>query len=120
MSKPAFPVVQWQVAGTSSSMVKCDGNQLIGFVTGGTLVSTTMTFSMVPSTAAGGSTGPTYIPVKDSSGLAISFTVTTNSYYGFSQDQIAKFTGVEVFKFVGGSSEAAGTTIQPIIVPRQY
>lgn len=115
MSKPAYPVVQWQIAGTSSSFVKCDGMQLVGFVTGGTLVSTTMTFSMEPAI-----TSAAFIPVKDSTGAAISFTVTTSGYYGFSQDQIAKFTGVEIFKFVGGSSEAAGTTIQPVLIPRQY
>lgn len=114
MGRPAYPTVQWQAAGTTSSMVKCDGNQLIGFITGGTLVSTAITFSMAPSTTA------TFVPVKDSGGSAISFTVTTSGYYGFSQDQIAKFTGVEIFKFVGGSSEAAGTTIQPVFIPRQY
>lgn len=118
MSKPAFPTVAWKATGTSSDIVRCDGNQLVGFVTGATLSSTAMTFSMATTLASAGN--PTFVPVKDSGGSAISFTVAPSGYYGFSQDQIAKFTGVEAFKFVGGSSEAIGTTIQAVLIPRQY
>lgn len=117
MGRPAYPTKTWNVAGTDSEIIKLDGNQLIGFITGATLISTTMTFKMAPTLAV---TSPAFVAVKDSGGSAISFTVTTSSYYGFSQDQIAKFDGVEIFKFVGGSSEAAGTTIQAVFVPRQY
>lgn len=116
MGRPAYPVVKWQVTGTTTPLVKCDGNQLVGFITGPTLSSTTMTFNDVSSF----NQSATPVPIKNSAGTAISFTVTTNSYYGFSQDQTAQFTGVEVFQFVGGASETAGTTIQPIFIPRQY
>lgn len=119
MGRPAYPAVNWQTAGTTSQMVKCDGNQLIGFITGATLVSTTMTFSMVQS-AVLAQTASNFLPVKGSAGTAISFTVAPNGYYGFSADQVNIFTGVEIFKFVGGSSEAAGTSIEAVFIPRQY
>lgn len=115
MSKPVYPYIQWLVTGTKSNILKCDGNQLVGFITPATFSSTAVTFEMTASMIT-----PIWVPIKDSSGSAISFTVTTSSYYGFSQDQIAKFLGVEIFRFVGGSSETAGTLIQPILIPRQY
>lgn len=115
MSKPVHPVIQWLITGTKSNILKCDGNQLVGFITPATFSSTAITFEMTATM-----TSPIWVPVKDSGGSAISFTVTTSSYYGFSQDQIAKFNGVEVFRFVGGSSETAGTLIQPILIPRPY
>jgi hypothetical protein len=114
MARPQAPTIKWQVAGTTTPEYPINGNQVVGFITGGTLVSTAMTFSM--SSTQGG----TYVPVKDSSGAAVSFTVAPSGYYGFSADQIAKFDGIDFIKFVGGSSEAVGTTIQLVIVPRSY
>lgn len=118
MGRPAYPTVSWKAAGTSSDIAKLDGNQIVGFVTGATLVSTTMTFSMVPTLAT--ATNPVFVPVNSSAGTPLSFTVAPNQYYGFSADQQSQFLGVEVFKFVGGSAEAVGTTIRPVFIPRQY
>lgn len=118
MSTPAYPIVSWKAAGASSDILKLNGNQIIGFITGATLVSTTMTFSMVPALST--ATNPAFIPVNGSAGTPISFTVAPNQYYGFSADQQSIFVGVEVLKFVGGSSEAVGTTIRAVIIPRQY
>lgn len=118
MGRPAYPVASWKAAGTTSDILKCDGNQLAGFITLGTLVSTTMTFQMAPVLAI--ATNPVFYPVNNSGGTPISFTVAPNGYYGFTADQQSQFLGVEVFKFVGGSSEAVGTTIRPVFIPRQY
>ena len=116
MSKPNYPKAYWQVSGTTSNFVHTAGQQVIGFITPSTFASTAVTFTM---SASLNDNPPVFVPVKDSTGSAISFTVTTSSYYGFSADQIAKFQGVEVFKVVGGSSEAQGTTVQLVLIPRQ-
>lgn len=118
MGRPAYPQIGWTNAGTTSDLYKLDGNQLVGFITPSNIASSSITFTMVSSLSG----TPTFIPVADSAGSSISFTVTasTAKYYGFSQDQIAKFTGVEVFKVVGGSSEAQGLVLKLVIIPRQY
>lgn len=117
MARPAYPVLTWKAAGTASDILKCDGNQMVGFKTGATLVSTTMIFTMATTLTT---VNPSFVPVNGSAGTPISFTVAPNQYYGFSADQQSIFLGVEVLKFVGGSAEAVGTTIQPVFIPRQY
>lgn len=120
MSKPAHPLIGWNNAGTTSNLYKMDGNQLVGFILPANTASTSVTFTMASSLSTAANS--IFIPVADSSGSAISFTVTasTAKYYGFSQDQIAKFTGIEIIKMVMGSSEAVGFAAQLIIIPRQY
>jgi hypothetical protein len=116
MSKPNYPVVYWQNAGTTSNLIRLGGQQLIGFITPSTFSSTSVTFKMATDLNANPIVS---VPVKDSSGSAISFTVTTSSYYGFSADQIAKFQGIDNLQLVGGSSELQGTTVQLVLIPRQ-
>jgi hypothetical protein len=82
------------------------GQTVCGFFTPAVFASTAVTFS-VCDTKDG-----TYVPLKDSSGSAISFTVSTSGYYGFKNDQISAFQGVKFLKAVGGSSEAAGTVVK--------
>lgn len=119
MSKPLYPLIGWNNAGTNSNLYKTDGNQVIGFIVPATFVSTSVTFQMITSLA---STTAVFVPVCDSSGSAISFTTTTATakYYGFSQDQIAKFTGIEIIKMISGSSEISGVAVQLVVIPRQY
>lgn len=117
--RPQYSKIKWTTTGTKSDLMKLDGNQLVGFLLPVTSVSTSFTFNMASTTAiASGSIA--WIPVADSSGSVISFTTTTTTakYYGFSQDQIAKFTGVEIVQMVGGSSEAANQNIQLVFLPR--
>jgi hypothetical protein len=119
MSRPAFPKIQWNNVGTVSGPFKLDGNQIVGFYLPNTTVSTSITFNAA-TTESIASGGIVWYPVKDSTGAAISFTVTASAYgyYGFSQDQIAKFTGVELLQMVAGSSEAANQNILVSIIPR--
>lgn len=116
MSIPAYPSVQFNAASsnTKSNWVALTGQQLIGFITPSGLTSTAITFNMTPSRQ----TNPiiTY-PVKNSTG-AISFTVTTSSYYGFTQDQREAFEGIENIQLVGGTSETPGTIINLVTIPR--
>lgn len=119
MSRPAYPTIPWTVTGTKSGPFALDGNQLIGFILPSTIASTSIKFNMA--TTKNISTGGiVWIPVDDSSGAQLSFTVnaSTAAYYGFSQDQIAKFTGVELLQVVAGSSETANQNIQMVIIPR--
>lgn len=116
--RPSYLLVPWPTTGTKSQVVKLDGNMLVGFVMPATIASTSLTFNMTSTLSVANQV--TWYPVADSSATTISFTLTasTAKYYGFSQDQIAKFTGVEVFQMVAGSSEAANQAIYAILLPR--
>ena len=119
MSKPSYPLIGWNNTGTKSNIYKLTGLQVIGFITPATIVSTSITFNIVTSE----NNNPVVpILVADSTGSAVSFTTTASKaqYYGFSQDQIAKFTGIELIQMVSGSSEAANSAFQLVLVPRQY
>jgi len=119
MSRPAFPKVQWNNAGTTSGPIKMDGNQIVGFYLPSTIVSTSIKFNAA-TTVQIASGAIVWYPINDSSGAQISFTVNAGAagYYGFSQDQIAKFTGAEILQMVAGSSEAANQNIMIAIIPR--
>lgn len=97
------------------TFTKLVGQQIIGIITPSTFVSTAITFNMCPDLNAAIVLS---LPVKDSSGSAVSFTVTTSGYYGFSQDQIAKLSGVENIQPVCGSAETTGATLQLVLIPR--
>lgn len=107
MTSPAYADAAWHAAGTKSQPVSVPGAQVVGFVTPSDLTSTAITFEMAPDINT-----PVWVPVKDSSGSAISFTVTTGGYYGFNENQVAAFRGVQHLKVVGGSSEAAGRVVK--------
>lgn len=121
MSRPAISLVPWPNAGKTSAPIKLDGNQVVGFILPATIASTAITFK-IATTLNVASGSPVWIPVNDSSGSVISFTVNaaTAGYYGFSQDQIAKFTGCEVLQMNAGTSESANQVIQIVIIPRRY
>lgn len=107
MTSPAYADASWPAAGTKSAPVSIPGAQLVGFVTPSDLTSTAITFEMSPDINT-----PVWVPVKDSSGSAISFTVTTSGYYGFNSNQIDAFRGIQHLKVVGGSSEAANRKVK--------
>lgn len=114
MSSPNYPKAFWQIAGNNSNVVDLDSQQLIGFVTPGTFASTAVT--ILAATTIDG----TYKTVKITvAGTALSFTTTTNSWYGFTADIISELQGVRFIKLAGGSSEAAGTTVELCLIPRQ-
>lgn len=117
--RPALPTIPWTTTGTKSGLFKLDGNQLVGFYLPATIASTSITFNTALTTSIG-SGSIVWVPVADSSGATLSFTVTasTAKYYGFSQDQIAKFSGVELLQMVAGSSETANQIIKLAILPR--
>lgn len=121
MGRPANATIAWPTTGTKSQAFKLDGNQLVGFYLPVTIASTSITFNAATTINVNGAS-VNWVPIADSSGTTISFTVTasTAKYYGFSQDQIAKFTGVELLQMVAGSSEVANQTIQLVIIPRRY
>lgn len=119
MSRPTYPVIPWPTAGSTSSPITLDGNQVVGFFLPTTIASSTIKFNAANTKNISGG-GIIWVPINDSSGAQISFTVnaSTAGYYGFSQDQIAKFTGVEILQMVAGSSEAANQNIRLVIIPR--
>lgn len=112
MSSPNYPAATWNITGTTSAAVKFLGQQLVGFLTPATLSGTTITFTMRDNE------NDAFIPVKDSSGSAVSFTVAVSGYYGFTQDQVAKFSGIKEVQVVSGSSEAAGRIVELALIPR--
>jgi hypothetical protein len=118
MGRPAYSLVPWTTTGTKSAPVKLDGNQVVGFILPATIASTSIKFNAA--TTLNVASSVTWYPINDSSGAAVSFTVNaaTAGYYGFSQDQIAKFTGAELLQMVAGSSETANQAIYLIIIPR--
>lgn len=112
MTSPAYPVVYWLNAGTTSNVADLGHSQIVGFVTPATLSSSTLTFN------AATTINGTLKAVKDSSGSAISFTVAANGYYGFTEDQKMKFEGIRYLQLVGGSSEAQGRNVELALIPR--
>ena len=96
---------------TVSDYKDIHGCDVVGFYTT-TLTSTAITFQ------AASDLDQTFVAVKDSGGSAISFTVASNGYYGFSQDQICKFRGIRYIKLVCGSSEGAARAIPICLWPR--
>jgi hypothetical protein len=86
---------------TTSGAVDCSGASFGGFITPAALTGTTMTFT-VSSDESG-----TYVPLRDSSGAAISITVATSGGYALPPELFA----FPWFKFVSGSSEAASRSI---------
>lgn len=119
MAKPQYSVIPWTKTGTTSGPFSLDGNQLVGFILPATIASTAIKFNMA-TTKNISSGGIVWNPVDDSSGSQLSFTVNaaTAAYYGFTQDQVAKFSGIELLQMVAGSSEQANQTIQMVIIPR--
>lgn len=119
MPRPAYPTIAWPTAGTKSAPWIATGNQVVGFFLPATIASTSIKFNA--GTTLDISSSIIWYPVNDSSGAQISFTVnaSTAGYYGFSADQIAKFSGLGLLQMVAGSSEAANQLIQLAILPRQ-
>lgn len=117
MSRPSYvPAVVPAGGTTPTNWTKMVGQQLVGFIIPANLVSTAITFHMSPDLNASTITD---IAVADSSGSAVSFTVSTTALYiGFTQDQTAKFDGIENVKPVCGSTETNGATITLVTVPR--
>lgn len=106
MATPTYPALNWRAAGTKSDPITLSGQTVVGFFTPGTFASTAVTFE------AAETPDGSYVPVKDSSGAAISFTVSTSGYYGFKNDQMTAFIGLRNVRMVGGSSEAAATVVK--------
>lgn len=106
MATPSYAQTIIRAAGTTTDAIGLAGQTVVGFITPHVFASTTITFSMCDTIDG------TYITIKDSSGSAVSFTVSTDGYYGFKYDQIGAFLGVRFLKVIGGSSEAANTVVK--------
>lgn len=111
MTSQTNPIFHIPSGGTTSEWLDMHGSDIVGFYTP-TITSTAITFQ------AASDQDQTFVAVKDSSGSAISFTVASNGYYGFSQDQIAKFRGIRYLQIVMGSSEGAARKITMCLIPR--
>lgn len=87
----------------SSSLVKLNGFALVGISTPAALTGTAITFESCDVT------GATCVPLKvTTSGTALSYTVTTSSYYAIDP---APFQGVQYLKLKSGSAEGAARTL---------
>lgn len=88
---------------TESSLINLKGFVLVGITTPAALTGTALTFESCSSTGTG------CIPVKTStSGTALSYTVTTSSYYAITPTD---FQGVQYLKIKSGSAEGAARTL---------
>ena len=102
--------VTWPAAGTTSAAINIDNKTPVGLRTPSTFTSTSITFS--ESEAHNG----TFRVIKDETGTAITYTVTTNSFYRLKPSD---FAGAGPFiKVIGGSSEAEGREVE--IVARDF
>lgn len=106
MSRPSFADAAIAASNTKSAMIRLAGTVPNGFYTPAALDGTAITFE-----AAEKEDG-VFKPVKSSGGSALTFTVTTNSYYGFTKDQSDHFRGAEFIKLVSGSSESAARLLK--------
>lgn len=87
----------------SSGAINMKGMALVGIFTPAALTGTALTFE-VSQTLAG-----TYVPLKvTTSGTALSYTVTTSSYYAIDPKD---FAGVQFLKIKSGSAEGAARTL---------
>lgn len=94
-------------SGTTSAEVDLQNTTLVGFITPGTLTSTTFTFTVAMET------GGTFRALYDGS-TALSYTVSTNRHVTVNP---AIWCGVRYFKIVGDQSEGGARTIQLITRP---
>jgi len=120
MSTPAHQKVSWSNTGKKSDPIKLDGNQLVGFFLPSSIASTSISFNATPTLAVSSLTIP-WSPVWTSSGVfSITVSAAAANYYGFTQDQTALFSGVNLLQMVANSSETANQNIQLSIIPRRY
>ena len=113
MSTPEYADATINVTGKTTNWVNLAGKQLVGFYTPATLNSTALTFNMTPSIDTIASK-----PVGSSAGASLSFTVTTGTYYGFTQDQTSILNGVTFVQVAVGTNETAPCTIKLATIPR--
>ncbi len=86
-----------------SSLIKLNGMALVGITTPAALTGTALTFESC------NSAGASCIPVKvTTSGTALSYTVTTSSYYAIDPKD---FQGIQYLKIKSGSAEGALRTL---------
>lgn len=119
--RPSLSLLPWPTTGKTSAPYALDGNQLVGFLMPATIASTAVTFNTsLTKNISSSSLSIGWAPVADSSATTLSFTVTSSTlkYYGFSQDQIAKFSGVELLQMAANSSETANQSIYLALLPR--
>lgn len=91
------------ISGTTTPAIPLNGFSLVGITTPATFTGTALTF-LVSNALAG-----TYVPLKTTtSGTALSYTVTTSSYYAIDPKD---FAGVAFLKIVSGSTEGAARTL---------
>lgn len=108
MSRVNYCPMVIAAGGTKSKLLKLSGQQVVGFYTDSAIVGTTITFEMSPNLDAATILS---LPVKVTAGTAVSFTVTTSGYYGFTADQVSQLNGIDILRVVSGSTETAGTTV---------
>ena len=108
---PSYTVSDTTIANANTTSAAIDvpnGLVPVGFITPSSFTSTSMTFTVSVD-------GTNYYALKKNDGSAsISYTVTTSSYYPMNP---ADWCGIQNFKMVGGSSEAAARTIILIFRP---
>lgn len=91
------------ISGTTTPAIPLNGFSLVGIITPAVLTGTALTFTVSNSLAG------TYVPLKTTtSGTALSYTVTTSSYYAIDPKD---FSGVAYLKIVSGATEGAARTL---------
>jgi hypothetical protein len=89
-------------ATVSDEMDLTSGRSLVAIQTPAALTGTALTFT------ACSTSGGTFVPVYDTSGNAVSVTVSTSRYIPLTP---ASFVGIRYLKVVSGSAEAAARSI---------
>jgi hypothetical protein len=97
--------VQVAASGTESTSIPCLGYSLVGFITPAELTSTAITFQASLD-------GITYVPIKNTSGTALSVTVAASGYYTLDP---ANFVGIPHLRLVCGSSEGDARDITCLV-----
>lgn len=92
------------IGAQTTGEINLQGDTLVGIFTDSHLTGTTMTFQ------AASAPGGTYESIVDSANAAISFTVAVSKYISLTQDQMARFVGVQNLKVNTGTNQSGSAT----------
>jgi len=94
----------------STGPIDLHGGVLYGIYLPAEFDGTALSFTSAPASDG------TFVPVKDSGGSAISFSVTASGYYGLKADQVAVLKGCRFLKLVSGTNQSTTDTIVTLAV----
>lgn len=106
----AYPTVTIASGAAASGALDLHGGVLYGFYLPAEFDGTALTFTTAPAADA------TFVPVKDSGGSAVSFTVAASGYYGLKADQVNVLKGCRFLKLVSGTNQSTSDTVITLAV----